>query len=288
MFYVLTLLWALAVGKQQLTGDNGRWRCRRDKGRRPEERYHGRKAYREKSNRELYLSRCMKRKDRKAGIIHQSQCISIFSGACTAFGQLEGTGSVLFTIWFLLLLCCTGYGGLQSIRRQEKLVSTSFCKVLDNSRKIAKNSPKSCIACFWSSGVQSSCITTPLEEQCRYFHCIEREQLKSLHPDSSARVSALSSSYTALVKIEEENRHHYIKGKWHWCTLGYICCEAFARVVLKLSRSHYFGPQALLHSGPSFLCASAHQLQYNYKQQLSEQICLQLLVQNAFKGHTRR
>lgn len=77
-------------------------------------------------------------------------------------------------------------------------------------------------------------------------------------PDSSAHVSELPSSYTALVKIEEENRQHYIKGKWHWCTLGYICCKAFARVVLRLSKSHYFGPQAFLYSGPSFLCASAH------------------------------
>lgn len=67
----------------------------------------------------------------------------------------------------------------------------------------------------------------------------------------------LLSSYMAHGEIQEENRQHYIKGKWHWCILDYICCEAFVKVVHKLSQSHYFGPQALWYSEASSLCASA-------------------------------
>lgn len=59
---------------------------------------------------------------------------------------------------------------------------------------------------------------------------------------SDARVSAFLSSYIAHAEIQEENRQHYIKSKWHWYILGYICCEAFVKVVHKLSESHYFGP----------------------------------------------
>lgn len=138
---------------------------------RPEECYHdGRKAYKEKSNREFCISRCTKRKDGKADAIHQSYYINIFSGACTASGQPEGTGSVFFTIWFSLLLCC---GGLQSIRRQEKLVSTFFSKASDNSRKMAQNSSKSCIACF----NLPVCRAPALKRwHCRYFRSVEGEQ----------------------------------------------------------------------------------------------------------------
>lgn len=107
----------------------------------------------------------------------------------------------------------------------------------------------------------------------------------SISSNSSAHVSAFLPSYTALVEIGEENRQHYIKGKWHWCILDYICCKAFGRVVLKLSESHYFSPQALLYSGPSFLHASAvKKLQCNYNQQLNEYICVPLLVHKYSDG----
>lgn len=103
--------------------------------------------------------------------------------------------------------------------------------------------------------------------------------------NSSAHVSAFLSSYTALVEIGEENRQHYIKGKWHWCILDYICCKAFGRVVLELSESHYFSPQALLYSGPSFLHASAvKKLQCNYNQQLNEYICVPLPIHKYSDG----
>lgn len=63
------------------------------------------------------------------------------------------------------------------------------------------------------------------------------------------------SSHVARGAMRGDNRPRYIKDKWRWCILDYICCKASVNVVHELSESHYFGPQALSYSEPSFLCA---------------------------------